>query len=249
MFRQSGYLTLQELIALTDDTIARFGSNDLTTRYDGDLAVAVRNLEMTSLCGSVESAHLINGLGEVATIQAQYFFETRFHWERTGFLRWRRLPPCCVFSPFDNSKSISRLSRVLAASWYFTDLYTGIVSAPALWRFRKFPMMNKEVTRELRLTAQALAPFNGWSVSLNENVVEPYVKSLRKMIANFNIEEFSKGAPDALSPVVACTLTAYPNGKGEATWADVEARVGYSRRSIVRALGDAGQKDWATRGQ
>lgn len=44
----------------------------------------------------------------------------------------------------------------------------------------------------------------------------------------------------SLDAVMACVLEAFPNGKGAATWADVEKSVGYSRRHIIRNLKQAG---------
>lgn len=35
-----------------------------------------------------------------------------------------------------------------------------------------------------------------------------------------------------------CFRNAFPNGKGKATWPDVEAKTGYSRRHIIRAIGE-----------
>jgi hypothetical protein len=44
--------------------------------------------------------------------------------------------------------------------------------------------------------------------------------------------------------------TGFPKGKQKNKWADIEERVGYSRRSIVRALKDLGRyDDWARGGQ
>lgn len=48
------------------------------------------------------------------------------------------------------------------------------------------------------------------------------------------VEMGAKKTPHAI--VLECVLEAFPNGKGDATWAIVEKAVGYSRRSVVRAL-------------
>lgn len=39
--------------------------------------------------------------------------------------------------------------------------------------------------------------------------------------------------------VADCLLQAFPDGKGGATWSEVEAKVGYSRRHILRAISDS----------
>ena len=49
--------------------------------------------------------------------------------------------------------------------------------------------------------------------------------------------------------ILQYVMEAFPNGKDSATWAEVEVKVGYSRRSIVRALKSLEQYvDWAGNG-
>ena len=58
------------------------------------------------------------------------------------------------------------------------------------------------------------------------------------------------GAGNSLEVIWNHVWLAFPNGKGENTWSFVEKRVGYSRRSIIRALEQfGGQEKWATGGQ
>lgn len=53
-------------------------------------------------------------------------------------------------------------------------------------------------------------------------------------------EEPKKKYPEAYDAI----MTAYPEGKGAATWAEVEKRVGYGRRQIRRVLEEYELKEW-----
>jgi len=70
--------------------------------------------------------------------------------------------------------------------------------------------------------------------------------SMKETLANSNRKEI--GANN--QTISDCVMSAFPSGKGSAIWDEVEAKVGYSRRSIVRALRSLNQYErWAKSGQ
>lgn len=100
-------------------------------------------------------------------------------------------------------------------------------------------------------------PFLGWSVCWREEV---FTYELADFLENAGLIDealwargagqstlaYSESASEVNAVnVVNCMIESFPDGKGRATWSDVEARVGYSRRTIVRAVKrDARVSNW-----
>lgn len=108
-------------------------------------------------------------------------------------------------------------------------------------------------------------PFAGWSLCWNPAEVP---QDLAEVFISMGIDESewtppkdnrdssrnsidkNSPRPSGLAKAVQDTMEAYPSGKGFATWDEVEERVGFSRRHIVRALKQAGRYEgWARGGQ
>lgn len=88
-----------------------------------------------------------------------------------------------------------------------------------------------------------------------DNEIEMYldgdlaVSEERRLLKLFGVEVPDSGSRNS-QRIVDYVLQAFPDGKGPATWETVQLKVGYSRRSIVRALKDFDvYYDWARGGQ
>lgn len=95
---------------------------------------------------------------------------------------------------------------------------------------------------------EVFSAFNGWSLVCKNDDIPirandiTYLVELRKT----NKNQINTGIADAYN----CFVSSFPDGKGAATWAEVERVTGYSRRQInrgIRLLG--GQKARAESGQ
>lgn len=110
-----------------------------------------------------------------------------------------------------------------------------------------------------RFIEEQVRPFIGWSICWNPKDIPKTKSEIYSEIGFQDVDwatfeasiRTSKIAKDTQhQSVMECLLSAYPNGKGKATWETVELKVGYSRRSIVRALKQNGLwEDWAEGGQ
>lgn len=110
----------------------------------------------------------------------------------------------------------------------------------------------------LHFIDEQIRPIIGWSICWNDNDVPETTKELFEELGFGDLDwtaiEKSETNPKPAAKngtnVLECIMTAFPNGKGDVTWPDVEAKVGYSRRSIVRALKQNGlHSKWANTGQ
>ncbi|WP_306132234.1 hypothetical protein [Roseivivax marinus] len=97
---------------------------------------------------------------------------------------------------------------------------------------------------------EQVRPYLGWGLCFNPNDLPDHEEEL---FAAFGLpnslepdaETNNKKSTSAHKDVMSCIRQAYPYGKGAAVWETVEAKVGYSRRSIVRALRHHGQyEEW-----
>lgn len=103
-------------------------------------------------------------------------------------------------------------------------------------------------------------PFLGWSLCWKEDDLP---ETLEEILDGFGLvgEHWRHILEEDIGPktsssnfrnpkdVIDCILTAYPNGKGSATWDSVETKVGYSRRHILRVLeNDPEHYSWANTG-
>jgi hypothetical protein len=108
-----------------------------------------------------------------------------------------------------------------------------------------------------RFIAEQIRPIVGWSICWNAEVFPDTERELFESLGfidldwtdiDSNIPKKAKSAGN--KNILECVVAAYPDGKGTAIWEEVEAKVGYSRRSISRALRANGSyATWAKRGQ
>ncbi|QJF51976.1 hypothetical protein [Roseobacter ponti] len=103
-----------------------------------------------------------------------------------------------------------------------------------------------------------LRPVLGWAVCWNPSDLpeteSEIFQSLGFSDLDWNAIDFDGGNLTASPPhqqnILDCILAVFPEGKQGATWAVVESKVGYSRRSIVRALKQNNLwSDWSESGQ
>lgn len=111
--------------------------------------------------------------------------------------------------------------------WAFVDTLIGTVSLKSgRWPKRIWESSIFQQKRE------ALRSFDGWSIALDKKSLDEQISS------RLEPSEPTRGA--GLQSAYDCYVAAYPNGKGNATWAQVEEKTGYSRRHINRALSEFG---------
>jgi hypothetical protein len=106
---------------------------------------------------------------------------------------------------------------------------------------------------------QQVRPFVGWSICWSPDDIPETQREVFGSLGIQNIDweriedhsfDKSKASQNSASNVIDCVIAAFPDGKGDVTWPDVEAKVGYSRRSILRALKQNGlHSKWAKPGQ
>jgi hypothetical protein len=104
----------------------------------------------------------------------------------------------------------------------------------------------------LRFIDEQIRPIVGWSICWNPEEIPETRFELFEALGFGDLDFAKKRERDTSSGVhiLECTLAAFPDGKGNVTWSNVEAKVGYSRRSIVRALRRNGlYSKWAKHGQ
>lgn len=87
-----------------------------------------------------------------------------------------------------------------------------------------------------------LSRFNGFSILMSEDDVNAawgIVASAHAEIRDSKKPMQSEDA-DSLDFALKCFMDAFPNGKSGATWREIQAKTGYSRRTINRALAKHG---------
>ena len=106
----------------------------------------------------------------------------------------------------------------------------------------------------LRFIEDHIRPIVGWSICWNpEDIPDTKMEVFGNLgfgDLNWEAQNGSKAKRQTDTTnqkhIIDCLATAFPDGKGSATWSTVEKKVGYSRRSIVRALKQNGQySEWA----
>lgn len=88
--------------------------------------------------------------------------------------------------------------------------------------------------------------FAGWAICFEESNVPKDQQALVELIEySDETKQFVRepSPADPLKFVHECVMQAYPDGKDEA-WDEVKKKIGYSRRTIVRALKKYGGHDW-----
>lgn len=90
--------------------------------------------------------------------------------------------------------------------------------------------------------------FSGWAICFKDPEAPTDVQDLATLIG-FDLSSNDRQSPDRLRHIFDCLVQAYPSGKTDA-WETVQKKVGYSRRSINRALDlHDPSKKWAQGGQ
>lgn len=112
-----------------------------------------------------------------------------------------------------------------------------------------------------RIFEQCIKPFAGWSLCWKAEELPKTLEqvfdelgiiseSWRSILGDTPSSTKSGFASKGMAYTLSCVLDAFPDGKGNATWAEVENRVGYSRRSILRAIkASPTHSNWAAIGQ
>jgi len=113
---------------------------------------------------------------------------------------------------------------------------------------------NQEEGETQRFIDEQIRPIVGWSICWNENEIPETRKDLFDSLGFSDLQWDTLGKSEAkrksTTSTFECVMAAFPDGKGYATWSEVEAKVGYSRRSILRALKQNGlHSKWAKTGQ
>jgi len=103
----------------------------------------------------------------------------------------------------------------------------------------------------LRFIDEQIRPIVGWSICWNPAEMPKTREELFESLGfgDLKLSEKSGSNGRGAENVLQCILQAFPDGKGDETWPNVEEKVGYSRRSIVRTLKQKGlYSEWAQGG-
>lgn len=167
--------------------------------------------------------------------------------ETSGYLEYFRTGKFRIsdakarFWAIDYDKGLIRL-KVNSARLFYTSSYGHNADLEDATSF-----MDEQVRRYI-----------GWSVCWNPAEVPETTAEIFQEMGFHDIEwthlsvdrSRVNDVPKTYANVLECVLAAYPEGKTGANWKQVEQKVGYSRRSIVRALKQNGRwADWASGGQ
>lgn len=133
----------------------------------------------------------------------------------------------------DNASSVT--TRYLNG-WNFVDYSLGTLSIPTRFSPRWF-----RLDMEARRIADALRPFNNRSLAFNPDVITQLIDEFIEESGSCfeetpSVEELPDQGRSSLEDALRCFRDAYPDGKGKATWPEVEKRTGYSRRTLIRAF-------------
>lgn len=113
----------------------------------------------------------------------------------------------------------------------------------------QFPLSKEQAERDrIDAMTRLFGPYLYCPVLVPSVAAMKYVERHRTELAGQETggEEIAPEFPT----VWRCVQEAFPNGKGLATWKEVEERVGYSRRHIVRSVkSNADYDTWARGGQ
>lgn len=121
----------------------------------------------------------------------------------------------------------------LYAAWEYVDLLHGLFLVPR--RLSRSYLFGGKYKRYLD---DRLRVFSGRTVAIPEATAHQSVERFRGWLAAQKDDASRDGdTPDSsLLNVFRTYSQAFPNGKGGATWSDVEKRTGYSRRHLTRAI-------------
>lgn len=152
-------------------------------------------------------------------------------------------------SLLQTSEGITKAISVIQPKWPFIS-NNGLVSAQnSGWLDFVFGTRTRNEKSEVEFF---LRPFNGFAVLVSVDSVNAAWRPIAEEFENTRVSGDEEDGSEKVTyeETLNCLLKAFPHGKGGATWRQVEKSVGYSRRTIVRAIKLAdGHKDWASRGQ
>lgn len=124
------------------------------------------------------------------------------------------------------------------------DYPQGVISNPTEWTDLAWRALGKPAIASIH------KQFAGWAICFKDGDVPEEPEAMQKLLG-FSLDQLAgqgkKADPTRFT--FDCLLRAYPQGKNE-NWAAVQAKTGYSRRSINRALAKYDpQGTWARGGQ
>ncbi|MCE8539802.1 hypothetical protein KBY27_20260 [Ruegeria pomeroyi] len=93
---------------------------------------------------------------------------------------------------------------------------------------------------------EKIRPFQGGFLCLSASDADACFQHMQTAHKDDDTRDDKKHASS--DNIVRCLLEAFPDGKASETWENVERVVGYSRRSIIRALDSREMRWWASGG-
>lgn len=228
MFRKDGYLNfsqihefvMQEWVADLDlfEESETLDYPSAEERIDTMVAWGFR-----SVVDAVASVVLLNDKGRAVEVDAW-----RVLWQEVP-TEWAAEWPLPDFS---SRADLRAIREKLQSGWAFVDI-GGLITLPWEWRYLAKPNAARSALRK------SLLPYRGWAVAVKE-------ADARSVLDYIRGDGLAQGgnAEGKEAYIFDCFRKAFPDGKGKTPWREVEKRVGYSRRSIGRALKAFGaQKD------
>jgi hypothetical protein len=229
MFRHDGYLNLAQLFNLVweewDDALLRFQPSDegavdypsVEQRRRAFVAWGVR-----TLFDQTDETALFNGAGGFVRLDSWCVFL------QSPSAKYEFASDLPIVQPV-TEESIALYERQLLSGWLFISGDFGTV------RLRR-GLLESISKREDAIVSQirrALAPYHGWTVGICETAAR---NALKEISLNSPLSTETKGALSPLEYTYQCFVSAFPEGKGNTTWPEVQRITGFSRRHIKRAM-------------
>lgn len=174
------------------------------------------------VCDFLESVHLWDGKDHLVKMDAFAVFT---------FKKWGAGPALETDIPRDFDSALDFV-RDLNNRWQFIPRPLIGKLKVGLWQ-RIFNLVEREPDR--KAIFELMKNYDGYFVLLSESDLEAPMNDLRFYRSQLSVTHDGK-PPSTIENILDCFNKAFPQGKGSATWEEVESRVGYSRRSIQRAL-------------
>lgn len=132
-----------------------------------------------------------------------------------------------LHSPLTRER-LRNFERKLLLSWKYVDPLLGVIKLPqkSFWSRTAADNITRQLEDRLRI-------YDGRTVAISESDATDSIFWIKGVLA-----QTKPKPPDAekWSNVFQTYMQAYPDGKGTATWEEVETRTGYSRRHLLRAI-------------
>ena len=125
-------------------------------------------------------------------------------------------------------QELHEFEQALNFSWEYVDPLLGHFSVPKVWTWRSVTS-----GKEARIRNHLLRRFNGRTITISETSARKSITWIKETLAATKLDQADT---TNLSVVFETFRQAFPKGKGNATWQDVESRTGYSRRHLTRAI-------------